>query len=236
VGDESFDGLCSGSYAFGEGGFSPDAAARLDRLFAHYGRSRVLSLTRVHAAGSEKLNAAFHRRLSRRLGSSDESWDFVAGEPVMMLRNDYERGLFNGDQGVVVWVRRSGQGRAELMAVFPGREGYRPFFLGALRHRLEHAFAMTVHKSQGSEFEHVALVLPAEDMPLLTREVVYTGLTRASESVLVVGSLGLFEAAASRGLKRYSGVAEKLVERLGPAKGKSAVDDKKAASMQLQLF
>jgi superfamily I DNA/RNA helicase len=75
---------------------------------------------------------------------------------------------------------------------------------------------MTIHKSQGSEFRQVALILPEEDMAMLTREVLYTGLTRASESVTVVGSGELFDRGSRRSLTRFSGISPKLVARLGP--------------------
>ena len=71
---------------------------------------------------------------------------------------------------------------------------------------------MTVHKAQGSEFDHVAVVLPEADMPLLTRELLYTAMTRARRSVLVVGEPDLLARAVSRTVERYSGVARKAEE------------------------
>jgi exodeoxyribonuclease V alpha subunit len=72
------------------------------------------------------------------------------------------------------------------------------------------AFAMTVHKAQGSEFDHVAVVLPDTDLPLLTRELLYTAMTRARRSVLVVGDPDLLARAVSRTIQRFSGVASRL--------------------------
>jgi exodeoxyribonuclease V alpha subunit len=72
------------------------------------------------------------------------------------------------------------------------------------------AFAMTVHKAQGSEFDDVILVLPEVDLPLLTRELVYTAMTRARRSVLLVGSIDLLARAVSRTIERHSGIAERL--------------------------
>jgi exodeoxyribonuclease V alpha subunit len=71
---------------------------------------------------------------------------------------------------------------------------------------------MTVHKAQGSEFDHVALVLPDADMPLLTRELLYTAMTRARRSVALVGETDLLARAVSRAIERHSGVAERLEE------------------------
>jgi exodeoxyribonuclease V alpha subunit len=131
------------------------------------------------------------------------------GAPVLFERNDYERKLFNGDQGIAVRVDvGDGQG-ARLTAIFPRDAGFAAFPVDTLPD-LVPAFAMTVHKAQGSELDHVALVLPETDMPLLTRELVYTAMTRARRSVLVTGSLDLLARAVSRGVERFSGVAERL--------------------------
>ncbi|MFU8802276.1 MAG: exodeoxyribonuclease V subunit alpha [Bradymonadaceae bacterium] len=211
-----FDDAIHQSFHFRESGFDAESTGRLDELFAHFARVRMLTLTRVQSTGSERINAAFHRRMLLRKKAENTRWDFVAGEPVMMLRNDYERGLFNGDQGLILWVERAEQERADLMVVFPDKTGYRPFFLGALRPHLDHAFAMTVHKSQGSEFRHIALILPDKDISLLSREVLYTGLTRASHSVTIIGSAMLLERGSRRKLERFSGIAEKLAARHAP--------------------
>ena len=89
---------------------------------------------------------------------------FVPGEPVMITANDYQRGLFNGDQGIVVRADE-GLGRHHFRAVFRVGGGCVPFAIEALRDRLELAWALTVHKSQGSEVDAVALVLPARGSP-----------------------------------------------------------------------
>jgi exodeoxyribonuclease V alpha subunit len=72
------------------------------------------------------------------------------------------------------------------------------------------AYALTVHRAQGSEFDDVALLLPDRDLPLLTRELMYTAMTRARRSVLVVGDWDLFVRAVSRTVERHSGVGERL--------------------------
>jgi exodeoxyribonuclease V alpha subunit len=98
------------------------------------------------------------------------------------------------------------------MAVFPRGETFEAFPLDVLG-EVAPAFAMTVHKSQGSEFDHVAVILPDADLPLLTRELLYTAMTRARRSVLLVGSQELLARAVSRTVERFSGVAEKLKNR-----------------------
>jgi exodeoxyribonuclease V alpha subunit len=139
--------------------------------------------------------------------------DFVPGEPVMITANDYQRGLFNGDQGIIVRADE-GAGHHRFRAVFRVAGQLVPFAIEALRDRLELAWALTVHKAQGSELEAVALVLPDdEDLPLLTRELLYTGITRARTSVVLCGSRAVLTAAGKRAALRHSGLAARLQAR-----------------------
>ncbi len=114
----------------------------------------------------------------------------------MMLRNDYERGLFNGDSGVSL---TSG-------IVFKGRS----FDPVLLERDLAPAYAVSVHKSQGSEFDHVALVLPEPDHPLLTRELLYTAMTRARKSVTILGSRDALAGAVRGSIERSTGLLEQM--------------------------
>ncbi len=200
--------LARKSYRLVDNEFTPGDEADIARLFGHYERFRILCLTRVFASGSQALNAAFHLRMARRSGVEGIP-DYLGGEPVMMLRNDYERRLFNGDQGLVLWVD-SGEEVPRLTAVFGADGGFRPHHLSGLSGQLTHSWAMTVHKSQGSEFDDIALVLPEEDVPLLSRELLYTAITRARKSVTIVGPQELFELGASRAVDRWSGLSERV--------------------------
>jgi exodeoxyribonuclease V alpha subunit len=187
----------------------------LEQLFRRFESARLLCLTRsaTDPAGASSLNAYFHRRALQAAGPSmlRQAPEFLPGEPILVEANDYERRLFNGDQGVVVrGVDESSGGRQHFMAVFRQDGGFQAFHLDGLRSRIRHAYAMTVHKSQGSEFDRVALVLPSRDLPLLTRELLYTGMTRARRSVVVVGASALLQTGVQRGLSRWSGVAERL--------------------------
>jgi len=122
----------------------------------------------------------------------------------VVRENDHARGLYNGDCGLVA---AAGRGADGLRAVFAGQDGsWRVFPLAALRPRLELAYALTVHQSQGSEYDHVALVLPDVDMPLATRELVYTALTRARRSIALFGSAEVLRAAVARSADRFSGL------------------------------
>lgn len=189
------------------------AAARLDdtrgedlaALARHLESSRMLAVTRRLRRGTEALNGLFHRRAAAALGvASSARFEYLPGEPVVVRENDYARGLYNGDCGLVA---AAGSGAGGLRAVFSAQDGtWRVFPLAALRPRLELAYALTVHQSQGSEYDHVALVLPDADMPLATRELVYTALTRARRSIALFGSAEVLRAAVARSAERYSGL------------------------------
>ena len=115
-------------------------------------RPCVLLKTRT---GVAKINERFHRRFARFV---QRDADFLVGEPVMMLHNDYDRMLFNGDQGIVLWGQWN-DSHARPLIIFPSMDGgFRAFEMEALAGRIELCFAMTAHKSQGSEFERISLL------------------------------------------------------------------------------
>lgn len=191
--------------------FSAEDVAHLEALFAEVQRRKILCVTRAQLAA---LNGWFHERHARdgRLFASADAGlgrAFVPGEPVMMCVNDTSRGLFNGDQGIVLRVAEP-RGTQSFQAVFAGALGFRAFPLHELRDDLEHAFAMTVHKSQGSEFDSVLFVLPAQDTPLLTREIAYTALTRARRSAVIQGPRALLLEGVRRRAERTSGLAARI--------------------------
>lgn len=166
-------------------------------------RLRLLTATRVGPTGSMALNEAIHRRLAEQHDfDADRRW--YHGRPVIVLHNDYRVELFNGDTGIClpdenglprVWFRTSTGLRALLPTDLP---------------RHESVYAMTVHKSQGSEFDHVHLLLPEQDMPVLTRELIYTGITRAREALTLHGNEAALRAAIGRSTRRHSGLAARL--------------------------
>src|SRR5579875_60187 len=207
------DKLCAQTFVEHQGEFDEAARADLQRIFDHMAASRILCFTRVLPAGSERINAALHRRRIDALQASAER-DFVPGEPVMVVRNDYERMLFNGDQGVVVRVRRS-VARAAPMASFERGGRFVAFQLAALRDCVELCYATTIHKAQGSEFDSVAIVLPDRDIPILTREALYTAVTRGRNCAIMVGKPELLRTGIARGIQRFSGLAEELRSLLG---------------------
>ena len=223
--DPGFAARASRTYRLRSGELDADDRASMAALFADHARSRILCVTRVRGIGTsaDTVNDRLLARLRTevrgdgRPGRVRDARGLGPGAPVAVQRNDYDRGLFNGDQGVVARVdAREGDefeaGGARPMAVFQRGTSFDAFPLDVIG-ELAPAFAMTVHKAQGSEFDHVAVVLPEADMPLLTRELLYTALTRARRSVLLVGPADLLARAVSRTVERSSGVAARLKKK-----------------------
>jgi exodeoxyribonuclease V alpha subunit len=205
-------------YSVNHTGFDTETTGALRNVIEHYERYRILCVTRVTAGktGSEAANAWFRRQWSTGLkskGVAPGSFHFQAGEPVLVNRNDYSLRLFNGDSGLILRVKpfhaQSSQA-AELMAVFPRSAGFAAYPLEALRGSLEPAWAVTVHKAQGSEYDHVAIMLPGVYTRPLTRELLYTAVSRARKSVVFVGSAAMLNAALQHQTERDSGLADIL--------------------------
>ena len=132
----------------------------------------------------------------------------------MVTRNDYNLGLMNGDIGIALCMPDSTTpSRQVLRVVFPrndGQQGLR-LVLPSRLSAVETVYAMTVHKSQGSEFTHCALLLPDTLNPVLTRELIYTGITRAREHFTLIESHpAVFEQAIQRRVQRHSGLLDAL--------------------------
>lgn len=174
-------------------------------VFATFDQFRVLCAIRQGPRGITNLNNQLE---SAVLGHS-RIRGLRFGLPTIILRNDPGSGLFNGDIGIVLTEG------AEPGVFFPGLDGqYRVLHPGRLP-AYETAFALTVHKAQGSEFERVALVLPDQDSPLLTRELIYTAVTRARQGVSVLSSPELLRLGILRQIPREGGLEARLWEGLG---------------------
>jgi exodeoxyribonuclease V alpha subunit len=180
---------------------------RLRQLFAHAGKSRILCVTRVFETGADQINARLHSRAAESAGLAAERLPFAVGEPLIVLRNDYERGLFNGDNGIRLWVRRGAASQVP-MAIFPRGDNFVAFRFDALREFVELGYAMTVHKAQGSEFDSIAIILPEKPVAVLTRELIYTAVSRSRASVVLVGNESTFNHAIASRVERFSGLAE----------------------------
>ncbi|CAB1368840.1 exodeoxyribonuclease V subunit alpha [Denitratisoma oestradiolicum] len=174
--------------------------SELHRCFASF---RLLAAHRQGPWGVGRFNAAIERALGQRFGHGQRQ-PWYAGRPVMVNANDYTLGLFNGDIGIA-----APDGHGELMVWFEGDDGLRAI----PPHRLpafDPAWALTVHKSQGSEFDAVLLALPDQPSPLVTRELVYTAVTRAKQQVSLWATPGALRDACGKGIARYSGLAGRL--------------------------
>jgi len=174
-----------------------DVATALSMLRRH----RVLTAVREGDAGSRTLNARIALAL-QGTGSREDA--FFHGRPVMIRENSYRHGLYNGDVGLVridadgnarVWFDTDAGPRAWLPAALPAHES---------------AFALTVHKSQGSEFDDVLLVLPEKSVRVASRELLYTGITRARRSLTLWANENVLVDAIARRAQRWSGLADKL--------------------------
>ncbi len=194
----------------GYGGFlaavqaRPDDPRAVSEAFAHF---RVLCAVHRGPRGVDAVNALMARRMHRAARSSPAG-DWYAGRPVMVLRNDYRLGLYNGDTGIAL---PGADGR--LVVWFEdGRGGFRA--IAPLR-LPEHqsAFAITVHKAQGSEYDELALLLPVEAGRGVSRELLYTGLTRARRRATLVATAAGLRQAIETPTRRHSGLLARLREQ-----------------------
>ena len=175
-----------------------DAATALQRLSAH----RLLCAHRSGPFGVDAWSREIEHWLAEERGVPEGEW--YVGRPLLVTANDYANGLLNGDTGVVVREPDGG-----VRVAFP-RAATSVTFAPSRLADVQTLHAMTVHRSQGSQFARVTLVLPEEASPLLTRELLYTALTRAQEHVRVVGTEAAFRAAVARPAARASGLRERL--------------------------
>ncbi len=193
--------------------------SEFEQIFQHLHRFRILTLTRVLPTGSDAINK-YMRQFSKQDGFSE--MNYTPGTPVMAVRNKYDLNLFNGDQGVMLRFHDQRTGKTEVKALFPVEGGFQTFYDHQLND-LQVAYAITVHKSQGSEFEHIALVLPrmiGQDshitngtrfQVLLNREIIYTAITRARKSVLIAGNRQILDKALQNRISQTSGLSSLII-------------------------
>ncbi|KAA5928077.1 MULTISPECIES: exodeoxyribonuclease V subunit alpha [Pantoea] len=177
-------------------------------VIAAFGSYQLLCALRDGPFGVQGLNQRIEQRLMQlqRIRRPGIGSRWYAGRPVMITRNDSALGLFNGDIGITL---RDEEGN--LKVFFPLPDGSIKAIQPSRLPSHETAWVMTVHKSQGSEFEHTALVMPTQFLPVLTRELVYTAITRARKQLTIYSEPGVFQRAVQLQTQRRSG----LVERLG---------------------
>ena len=179
--------------------------APLAELLAALDEFRILCPQRGGPWGLDACRGTLERSL-RQAGRIVGSETGYPGQPVMVTRNDYRLRLFNGDVGVTL----PAEGDAPVKIAFVAGDGQIRHVAPSQLPDHEIPYAMTVHKAQGSEFEEVLLILPDADNPLLSRELIYTAITRARRRVLIRAREAVWLAALARRERRASGLAERL--------------------------
>ncbi|MFK4754098.1 exodeoxyribonuclease V subunit alpha [Oceanobacter antarcticus] len=182
------------------------AAADSQRMLAAFNDFQVLVATRQGPFGVELINARIEELLTRA-GLLKRTFDslWYPGRPVLVTRNDYDLGLFNGDVGVTV-----ADASGALRVVFQTADGGVRQLLPSRLPSHETSFAMTVHKSQGSEFRAVQLLLPPVWQAVITRELVYTAITRAREHFVLLTSQSCWQQGLASRVERASGLRDAL--------------------------
>jgi exodeoxyribonuclease V alpha subunit len=179
---------------------SGDAAAALEAL----GAFRLLCAHRRGPHGVTWWTERIESWLTDDLDGFAADTRWYPGRPLLMTRTDYALRLYNGDAGVVVTTAEG-----EVTAAFDRGNDIARIRPGRLE-SVETVYAMTIHKSQGSQFDTAAVLLPPPTSPILTRELLYTAITRARERLLVVGSEESLRTAVERPIARASGLRKRL--------------------------
>ena len=179
--------------------------------FSLFEQHRILCALREGPYGVRYLNFLVEQLLRReKLVSPHQKW--YSGRPLMVTRNDYSLGLFNGDVGIVL---PDGENSNELRAFFPTSDGNMRKLALLRLPEYETVYALTIHKSQGSEFDEILVILPDTPSPILTRELIYTAITRAKKRVEIWGKEEIFQAAVFSRIERTSGLRDILWENTG---------------------
>ncbi len=172
---------------------------KIDEYFNLYSSFTVLTPSKKGLFGTYSLNARLKRLFNPHFRA------FYHGEPIMITKNDYINGLFNGDRGIVFSFNNG------LYAFFKEIGGYKVVSISKISD-YETSYAGTVHKSQGSEFSNVYIIIPAGSDKMLTREILYTALTRAKEKVTLLSMDSEIITAVNKKIKRESGIREFLLD------------------------
>ncbi|MBN1760387.1 MAG: ATP-binding domain-containing protein, partial [Chitinispirillaceae bacterium] len=176
--------------------YSPDVTAAITTVLFN---ATMLVLAHEGPRGRKAINRLAAAGLRRKLHNPPGD-RFFHGMPIILGSNHHELDLYNGDIGIVLHTKNEG-----TKVFFPRGDRLHPVSLDRLIDP-EPAFALTVHKSQGSEFNAVLLVLPEHESPLLSRQIIYTGITRAKKYLKILGSTSILAAAINRVEKREGGL------------------------------
>ena len=189
-------------------------------MLRHFNGFRILCALRKGPFGVHNLNLITEEIL-QEAGLISRKYEFYDYRPVMVTANDYNIGLYNGDIGLVLPTEETGENKKALgvhRAFFESAEEgseenslkkYPPAVLPPH----ETVYAMTIHKSQGSEYDELLIVLPDRDSPVLSRELIYTGITRSKKKVTIIGNRKVFLNGIQRRISRSSGIEKRLWEK-----------------------
>lgn len=183
------------------------AVTEKDEVFTALRSLQVLCGVHHGKRGVSGINRGVEMYLQRH-GVACRPGDWYPGRPVLITHNDYNLELYNGDIGICLTDPDSGDLKVWFERQDGTHQGYSPYLLPDA----ETVFAMTIHKSQGSEFEKVIVVLPEEYNKVLSRELLYTAVTRAKSCVQLVAEKGVFERTVATRSDRFSGLKDQLVE------------------------
>lgn len=179
-------------------------AESIDQAFGLFHKYQILSALWSGPAGVDSINGCIEQYLKQKSGI-DSSQQYYQGKPLMMTRNIYQYELYNGDVGIV-WPDHDGQ--LNIWFETGGGE-YRVLSLSQIPQHVT-AYAMTVHKSQGSEFEHVLILLPSRESEVMSRELLYTAITRAARSVELWAGADIIRRTIEHKTLRVSGLLQRL--------------------------
>lgn len=180
----------------------------VQQAIQHFDHYRILTAIRHGDLGLNKINQQIEQRFLASVGKLKQG-DWYTGRPVMMTYNDYQLGLSNGDIGICFWREQEGQSQFEVY--FPSLEKW--VLATRLPKSIETAFALTIHKSQGSEFTHTAVILDQQAKNLLSKELIYTAITRAKKVVSLLVDRDAFTQALCVRTTRKSGLSGKILEQ-----------------------
>jgi exodeoxyribonuclease V alpha subunit len=192
------------TYIYDEQGNQQDMFTSLK----HFNNARVLAATKQQEIGIYNLNIRIEQLLHQWgwINMYDKHYDY---KPILVTRNNYTLGLHNGDIGI---LKKDTTGTVYAHFLVKDEQGFeyiKKILPGFLEY--ETCFAMTIHKSQGSEFNHILMILPPnEDSLILSRELIYTGLTRAKQSAIIQSSSSVFLSGCKQKVQRFSGLSKRL--------------------------
>lgn len=174
--------------------------------FDYFNRFKILCALRYGPYGSVNVNDVIMQALKeRRIVDPGERW--YSGQPIIVNRNDYNLKLYNGDTGIILPDLESD---GSYRAYFQSAEGPLRKILPVKLPEHENVYAMTVHKSQGSEYDHIVIILPDKPVPVLTKELLYTAVTRARGSVEIWAGVDVLAWTIRNPIKRVSGLRDEL--------------------------